>query len=113
MKRMFTSHLFSHILIQLFVSGGKTSLVIDEILEAIGDGKWYDVKEIAEKTGLHEFKVKLITSFLDEYDFVQRDPTRNKVKLTPRLLSFLNKIQDLEREEAIKAQHSFWILSGQ
>lgn len=78
-------------------------LAIDEILEALRNGKWHGVKEVAEKTGLHEFKIELISSFLTEYDFVQRDPVRSRLKLTPRLLSFLKKIQDLEREEAIKA----------
>lgn len=77
-------------------------LAIDEILEVLRNGKWHDLKEVTEKTGLHEVKVKLITSFLAEYDFVQRDPTSSMVKLAPQLRSFLKKIQDLEREETIE-----------
>ena len=78
-------------------------LAIDEILEVLRNGKWHNVKEVAEKTDLHQVKVKLITSFLAEYDFVQRDPTSSMVKLTPQFRSFLKKIQDLEREETIEA----------
>lgn len=76
---------------------------IDEILELLRDGKWHEVKEVAEKTGLHEFKVKLVTSFLAEYDFVLQDSVRNRVKLTSQLLNFLKKIQDLEEKEAVRS----------
>jgi len=78
-------------------------LAIDEILEVLENGKWHDLKEIVEKTRLHEPKLKLVTSFLAEYDFVQLDPAISRIRLTPQLLNFLKKIQDLEREEAIKA----------
>jgi len=88
-------------------------LAIDEILEVLEDGKWHDLKEIVEKTRLHESKLKLVMSFLAEYDFVQLDLAAKRIRLMPQLLNFLKKIHVLEREEAIKAYRaSCWTLGG-
>jgi len=72
---------------------------IDEILEVLKDGKWHDLSEIAGNFRLHEFKAGMIMSFLTEYNFIDLDTQRQKVKLTHSVLNFLQKIQRLEREE--------------
>ena len=75
----------------------QTLLAIDEILELLRNGEWHELKEIVDKTQLHEFKVELITSFLAEYDFLEFDKKEKKIKLSPQLLVFLKNIKDIER----------------
>jgi len=74
-------------------------LPIDAILEALMDGKWYDLIEIVRKFRLHEFTIGMIMSFLAQYNFIDYDTQRQKVKLTHSVLNFLKKIQRIEREE--------------
>jgi len=72
-------------------------LAVDEILELLKNGEWHGLREIADKTQLREFKVELITSFLAEYDFLEFNKKEKKIKLSPQLLLFLKKIEDIER----------------
>jgi len=81
-------------------------LAIDEILDLLKNGEWHGVKEIADKTRLHEFKVELVTSFLTQYDFLEFDKKEKKIKLSPQLLLFLKKIESVERE-AVRQKCSF------
>ena len=81
-------------------------LAIDEILDLLKNGEWHGVKEIADKTRLHEFKVELITSFLAQYDFLEFEKKEKKIKLSPQLLLFLKKIEGAERE-ALRQKRSF------
>jgi len=113
MKGMLTSHLFSPTLIY-YLSWEKLALLaIDDILEVLQNGEWHTLKEIAEKKQLRETKLKLIMSFLAEYDFIRLDLATSRIRLSPQLLNFLKKIQDLEREEAIKFERSrCWMLVG-
>lgn len=71
---------------------------IDEILEVLNDGKWHDSKQIMEKSGLPEFKIQMILSFLAEYNFVELDKKRQKTKLAVALVSFFKRAQRIERE---------------
>jgi len=73
---------------------------IDHILELLKDGKWHEIKQIAEKAQLHEFKLELITSFLFEYGFIKIDTKKKKIRLAPALLSFMKKTQGIENETA-------------
>lgn len=77
-------------------------LAIDEILELLKNGDWHELKEISNKTHLHKSKVELITSFLAEYDFLELDKKEKKIKLSPQLLHFLKKIEDIEQETVSK-----------
>jgi DNA-binding IclR family transcriptional regulator len=72
---------------------------IDEILDVLKNGKWHNLKEISEKTHLQGLKVELLTQFLAEYDFIELNKKEHKTKLTPSLLGFLRKIQDIEEKE--------------
>ena len=69
---------------------------IDEILNILKNGKWHDLREISEKTHLHEVKVEMFTNFLAQYNFVELDKRENKTRLTKPLFSFLKKIKELE-----------------
>lgn len=80
-------------------SGEKLTLPqIDDILELLKSGRWHELKEIAEKAQLPEFKIELIANFLEEYRFIKLDRKHQRTKLTPQMLSFLKKIDDLEKE---------------
>ncbi len=69
------------------------------IFDLLGDSKWHSLTEIAERTGLHEFKLEIITSFLVEYDFVELDKTKRQVRLAASVVDFLKKIRRIERDE--------------
>jgi DNA-binding IclR family transcriptional regulator len=71
--------------------------VVNVILDLLEDGKWHSLSEIASKSGLHEFKLELVTSFLAEYNFVELDKAKRKVRLTVSVADFLRKIKHLER----------------
>lgn len=72
---------------------------IDEILERLKEDKWHDLYQIMEKFQLNELKAEAVTNFLAEYNFVQLDKERSKVRLTPPALNFLTKIQRIEESE--------------
>jgi len=76
---------------------------IDEILDVLKNGKWHDLKEISQKMQLQQLKVELLTNFLAEYDFIELDKKKHKTRLTPPLLDFLRKVQDLEEKEGLAA----------
>mgnify|MGYP002397205695 CR=1 FL=1 len=81
-----------------FVKEAMSVPQIDEILEVLRDGEWHDLSEIVGKFRLHEFEVRIIMSFLAEYNFIDLDTQRQKLKLTNSALNFLQKIQRIERE---------------
>ena len=45
---------------------------MEMILEILKDGKWHSIKEIEEKTKLHEFKLQMIIDFLTNFNFVEK-----------------------------------------
>lgn len=69
------------------------------IFDLLGDSKWHSLTEIAEKIGLHEFKLEIITNFLLEYDFVELDKTKHQMRLAASVVDFLKKIKRIERDE--------------
>ena len=69
---------------------------IDEILNILKNGKWHDLREISEKTRLHEVKVEMLTNFLAQYNFVELDKREHKTRLTKPLFNFLKNIKELE-----------------
>ena len=81
-------------------------LAIDQILELLKNGEWHGLKEIADKTGLQEFKVEVITSFLAEYNFLEFNKKEKKIKMSPELLLFLRKVEETE-PEGITGQSQF------
>jgi len=75
---------------------------MDGILKLLEDGKWHDMREIIDNSRLHDLKVEMFIDFLSEYDFVELDKKRRKVKLTSSLYKFVRKIKLMEEKEAVK-----------
>jgi hypothetical protein len=64
---------------------------IDSVLETLRDGKWHTFSEISQKTRLHEFKIDIITDFLADYSFLEKNRRDKKAKLTRLFADFLKK----------------------
>ncbi len=75
--------------------------VIDEILWLLSDGEWHDLKELGKNIALSKFKVEIAVDFLGEYDFIQQNTQAGRIRLQPSILEFINKIQRIEKEEAL------------
>jgi len=73
--------------------------MINVIFDLLEDGKWHNLTEIADKSGLHEFKLEIVTSFLAEYDFIKLDKTNKKARLAVSVADFLKKIKHIEKDE--------------
>jgi DNA polymerase III delta subunit len=79
---------------------------IDKLLDALMDGKWHTAREIIDKTRIEEHKLKLITSFLREFQFIQEDKKTERIKLktsTKELLEKLGKTDPNSSYEEITA----------
>jgi len=72
---------------------------VNDILKLLEDGKWHNLKEIGKKIKLDDLKVKNITKFLAQYNFIMLDKEEQKVKLGPSTQDFLKKIRQIEGEE--------------
>lgn len=78
-------------------------LVIDEILWLLKDGKWHNSREIIEKCSLSKSEVRMAVSFLREYGFIKLNGNGGKAILRPLMLGFVDEIQRVESEEALKS----------
>lgn len=76
--------------------------VVNVILDFLEDGKWHSLTEMSDKSGLHEFRLEMITSFLAEYDFIKLDKTNRKARLAVSVVDFLKKIKYIEKDEGQK-----------
>jgi len=77
-------------------------LILDDVLKLLEDGEWHNIREIADNSRLHCLKAEMIMNFLSEYDLVELDEKRRKVKLTSSLYKFIRKIKLIEEKEAVK-----------
>jgi predicted transcriptional regulator len=75
---------------------------MDDMLRLLEDGKWHDMREIIYNSRLHDPEVETFMGFLSEYDFIELDKSRQKVKLTPSLYKFVRKIKLIEEKEAVR-----------
>ncbi len=66
------------------------------------DGNWHDLNQIAKKCSTNELRLKMITSFLSKYDFIELDEKGRKARLRPLMLEFINEIQRIGTEETVK-----------
>jgi hypothetical protein len=65
---------------------------IDSVIELLKDGKWHTIKEISQKTKLHEFKIEILTQFLADYSFLELKKKEKRAKLTTIFTNFLKKL---------------------
>ncbi len=75
--------------------------IIDEILMLLKDGEWHEIKEIRNRSPLNEFRMDVIIRFLEEYSFVTLDEKRQKAKLHPLMINFVEEVQRLGEEEPV------------
>ncbi|MCK4478520.1 hypothetical protein KAU88_08360 [Candidatus Bathyarchaeota archaeon] len=68
---------------------------INSAIELLRDGKWHTLKEISQKTKLHEFKIEILADFLADYSFLELNRKDKKAKLSKTFLGFLKKTQQL------------------
>ena len=74
-------------------------LVVDGILELLQNGEWHGVGELVERSGVGRRKVDLVVDFLCGFGFLECDVKVRRVRLSPALLVFLRRVEDLERGE--------------
>ena len=68
---------------------------IDKFLDALKDGKWHTVAEIIDRTRIEEHKMKLLTSFLQKFEFIQVDEKANRMRLDSSTKKFLEKLGEI------------------
>jgi hypothetical protein len=78
---------------------GGFMLPAETILRLLENGKWHHLKDIEKETQLDSVKVENATKFLADYNFVELDEKKQKVKLDPPTSLFLKRIRQLENEE--------------
>lgn len=64
---------------------------IDKILDILKNGKQHTLEEITEKTGIKEPKVRIITAFLQKFQFIKVNKNGN-IKLRALIKQFLDKL---------------------
>jgi DNA-binding IclR family transcriptional regulator len=69
-------------------------LGVDEIFDTLKNGEWHGFEEVSEKTHLSVFKLELLTKFLAEYRFIELDKRKQRTRLTPPMLNFIQQIQN-------------------
>lgn len=77
--------------------------VWNELMELLlKDEEWHTTKEIQQKLGLSESKMKLLIDFLVSYDFCSYSPTAvgiraiTKIKLKPAVRRFFEALDAIE-----------------
>lgn len=72
---------------------------VDAIFNLLEDGEWHGLTEIVDKFNMHKFKLGILTNFLAEYDFVELNKTKRRLRLTGSVVDFLSKIKYIEKDE--------------
>lgn len=73
--------------------------MVNVIFDLLEDGKWHSLAEVADKSGLHKFKLEIITCFLAEYNFIEVDKAKRRARLAMSVADFLRKIKQIERTD--------------
>ncbi len=70
---------------------------IDKVIELLKDGKWHTIKEVSQKSKLHEFKIEILADFLADYSFLELNKKEKKAKLSKAFAEFLKKTRQLQQ----------------
>lgn len=82
--------------------------MIDEILEALDDGKWHNLFEILDTANMiagykqHHINHKQLRKtliFLEKFEFVEKKTSASLWRIVPSVQRFLEEIRKLELEE--------------
>jgi DNA-binding IclR family transcriptional regulator len=61
------------------------------VLEMLGDGEWHALQAIRRRMKLDKNQIRQIALFLEEYEFVTFDETKNKIRIEEEAREFLVK----------------------
>lgn len=73
---------------------------IDKVVELLKDGKWHSIREISQKSKMHEFRIEILADFLADYSFLKLNKKEKKAKLSKTFVEFLNKIMQTTKSYA-------------
>ena len=59
------------------------------VLEMLIDGEWHTLQGIRRKMKLNVNQIQQIAMFLEEYEFVAFDETKNKIRIEEAVRKFL------------------------
>ena len=59
------------------------------VLEMLSDGEWHTLQGIRRKMKLNKDQIRQIALFLEEYEFVAIDETKNKIRIEEAVRKFL------------------------
>jgi len=62
---------------------------IARVLEMLSDGEWHTLQRIRRKMKLNKDQIQQIALFLEEYEFVTIDETKNKIRIEEAVRKFL------------------------
>ena len=68
--------------------------VLDKILCFLESGQWYSFQDVTDWCLLPQRKLALVLSFLSQYDFIEVDEKEQKVRLVPRMVTFINGLHE-------------------
>jgi len=67
---------------------------MDKILCFLESGQWYSFQGVTDWCLLPQRKLALVLSFLSQYDFIKVDEKEQKVRLAPRMMTFINGLHE-------------------
>lgn len=73
----------------------------DIVLDSLEDHKWHSLTEMADKFGLHESRIEIITNFLSEYGFIELDKAKRKARIAVSVVDFLKRTKHIEKDEKV------------
>lgn len=74
--------------------------VLDQIIDALRDGKTHNIKEVASQTNLNDKQLTLALSFLRRFRFIKVEWYKGECSLTQSTINFLNFLRELEAYES-------------
>jgi DNA-binding IclR family transcriptional regulator len=63
---------------------------LDEILDFLNAGRWQSLEEVTASCSLPECKVRLVLNFLSQFNLIQMNEEKQKIKLSSNMLNFVN-----------------------
>jgi hypothetical protein len=64
--------------------------IIDKFLSCLESGQWCSFQDVIDCCLLLESKFESVLSFLSEYNFIEVDDKKQKVRLDPHMMTFIN-----------------------
>lgn len=72
----------------------------DKLLYALKDGRWHKAEDVQHMTGLDAKKMKLMLSFMNEFNLIETDKKVNQVRLSRLTKQFLKKLNESDPRES-------------